>query len=79
MSTTLSSLESLNGLLAFATAVEAGSFSAAGRRLGLSASAVGKAVDRLELRLGMRVLNRTTRALALTGEGEVLYQHVTKV
>ncbi len=79
MSATLSSLESLNGLLAFATAVEAGSFSAAGRRLGLSASAVGKAVDRLELRLGMRVLNRTTRALALTGEGEVLYQHVTKV
>lgn len=79
MSAPISSLESLNGLLAFATAVEAGSFSAAGRRLGLSASAVGKAVDRLELRVGMRLLNRTTRALALTGEGQVLYRHVGKI
>lgn len=79
MSATITSLESLNGLLAFASAVEAGGFSAAGRRLGLSASAVGKAVDRLEVRLGMRLLNRSTRALALTGEGEVLYRHVTRI
>ena len=79
MSSVLSSLESLNGLIAFATAVRAGSFSAAGRQLGLSASAVGKAVERLELRLGTRLLNRTTRSLALTGEGEVLYHYADKV
>jgi len=79
MSPVLSSLESLNGLIAFASAVRAGSFSAAGRQLGLSASAVGKAVERLELRLGTRLLNRTTRSLALTGEGEVLYHYADKV
>lgn len=79
MSSVLSSLESLNGLIAFASAVQAGSFSAAGRQLGLSASAVGKAVERLELRLGTRLLNRTTRSLALTGEGEVLYHYADKV
>lgn len=79
MSSVLSSLESLNGLIAFASAVRAGSFSAAGRSLGLSASAVGKAVERLESRLGTRLLNRTTRSLALTGEGEVLYHYADKV
>ena len=79
MSSILSSLESLNGLIAFASAVRAGSFAAAGRNLGLSASAVGKAVERLELRLGTRLLNRTTRSLALTGEGEVLYHYADKV
>lgn len=79
MSSVLSSLESLNGLVAFATAVQAGSFSAAGRQLGLSASAVGKAVERLELRLTTRLLNRTTRSLALTSEGEVLYHYADKV
>ena len=79
MSSVLSSLESLNGLIAFASAVQTGGFSAAGRQLGLSASAVGKAVERLEFRLGTRLLNRTTRSLALTGEGEVLYHYVDKV
>lgn len=79
MSSVLSSLESLNGLVAFAAAVQAGSFSAAGRHLGLSASAVGKAVERLELRLSTRLLNRTTRSLALTSEGEVLYHYTNKV
>jgi DNA-binding transcriptional LysR family regulator len=73
------SLESFSGLLAFSATVESGSFAAAGRKLGLSASAVGKAVERLELRLGSRLLNRTTRSLALTGEGEVLYRYVAKV
>lgn len=79
MSSVLSSLESLNGLIAFASAVQAGSFSAAGRQLGLSASAVGKAVERLELRVGTRLLNRTTRSLALTDEGKVLYHYANSV
>ncbi|MCD9033060.1 LysR family transcriptional regulator [Luteimonas sp. Y-2-2-4F] len=59
----------LQGITAFVQAVERGSFSAAARHLGLSKSAVGKAVARLEQRLGVRLLDRTTRRLALTAEG----------
>jgi DNA-binding transcriptional LysR family regulator len=73
------SIESLSGLIAFSVAVESGSFAAAGRKLGLSASAVGKSVERLEARLGLRLLNRTTRSLAVTGEGDVLYRYVARV
>lgn len=73
------SIESLSGLAAFAETVESGSFAAAGRKLGLSASAVGKAVERLELRLELRLLNRTTRSLALTGEGEVLFRYAARI
>ena len=73
------SIESLSGLVAFSSAVETGSFAAAGRKLGLSASAVGKAVERLEGQLDIRLLNRTTRSLALTGEGEVLFRYVTQI
>lgn len=52
------------------TAVAAeGSFSAAGRRLGLTPSAVSRTVDRIEDRLGVRLLLRTTRTLTLTSEG----------
>jgi len=48
MSSNDSSLESLSGLAAFARAAEAEGFAAAGRRLGISASAVGKSIARLE-------------------------------
>lgn len=54
----------------FVAALDAGSFSAAGRKLGLSPSAVSKLVTRIEDRLGTRLLVRTTRALQLTPEGE---------
>ncbi len=57
-------------LALFASVVEAGSFSAAGRTLGLTPSAVARAVDRIEARLGVRLLLRSTRALTLTGEGQ---------
>lgn len=79
MSNHLSSLESLSALIAFAAAVDARNFSAASRKLGLSASAVAKAIERLELRVGKRLLNRTTRAVSLTAEGEVLYRHVLDI
>jgi DNA-binding transcriptional LysR family regulator len=49
--------------------VESGGFTAAGQRLGLTPSAVSKAVTRLEARLGVRLFERTTRRLALTQEG----------
>lgn len=75
----LFSLESLSGLTAFVVSVETGSFAAAGRTLGLSASAVGKAVARLETRLGMRLLIRTTRRLSITYEGEELFARATRM
>lgn len=55
----------------FVLAAELKSFSAAGRRLRLSPSAVSKLVTRIEDRLGARLLVRTTRRLELTPEGEV--------
>lgn len=64
----------LSYLEAFIRAAEAGGFSAAARRLGISAAAVSKQVARLEARLGARLFHRTTRHLALTEAGEQLYE-----
>ncbi len=54
----------------FTAVVSEGSFSAAGRLLDLTPSAVSRTVDRIEARLGVRLLLRTTRALSLTAEGQ---------
>lgn len=54
----------------FSAIVAGGSFSAAGRKLLLTPSAVSRTVDRIEARLGARLLLRTTRALTLTAEGQ---------
>lgn len=64
----------LSGMSVLAAVVEAGSFSRAGEVLGLSASGVSRSIDRLEERLGVRLLNRTTRTLHLTNEGKNLYE-----
>jgi DNA-binding transcriptional LysR family regulator len=64
----------LSGMSVLAAVVEAGSFSRAGENLGLSASGVSRSVARLEERLGVRLLNRTTRTLHLTDEGSRLYE-----
>lgn len=53
----------------FVAVMDTGSFSAAGRRLGLAPSSVGRTIGRIEDRLGVRLLVRTTRSLALTAEG----------
>lgn len=63
----------------FARAVDRGSFAAAADDLGLSPSAVSKLVTRLESRLGVRLLDRTTRRLALTAEGEVFLDRSRKI
>lgn len=65
--------ERLNGIRAFVQATDAGSFSQAAARLGLSKSAVGKAIARLERRLNVRLFHRTTRSLSLTDEGHTFY------
>lgn len=54
-------------------AIEHGGFSAAARALGVTPSAVSKTITRLESRLGVRLLNRTTRRLTPTPEGEALF------
>ena len=63
----------------FIRCVESGSFSAAARQLDLSASAVSKAISRMEARLGVRLLNRTSRSLKLTHEGEVFIAGARRV
>lgn len=61
------------GLLVFTEAAEAKSFVEAGRRLGVSSSAVGKAIAKLEAELGVRLLHRSTRRIGLTEEGAVFH------
>lgn len=61
-----------SGLAVFAAIVEAGSFARAAERLGLSASALSHAMRSLETKLGVRLLDRTTRSMAPTVTGEAL-------
>jgi DNA-binding transcriptional LysR family regulator len=64
---------------AFVHAVEQGGFSAAARELGLTPSALSKLVTRLEDRLGARLLQRTTRRLQLTPEGEAFFFRAQRI
>lgn len=72
-------MDRLSGLLAFARTAELGSFVAAGRVLGLSPSAVGKSVARLEQELGVRLLQRSTRRIGLTEEGKLFNERVRRI
>jgi DNA-binding transcriptional LysR family regulator len=67
----------LNEAAVFVKVVQAGSFSAAARLLGLPTSTVSTRVARLERRLGATLLQRTTRRLRLTEAGELYYQHAS--
>lgn len=66
-------MENWNDIAVFVRVVEAGSFTAAAGKLGLSQSAVSKSVTRLEERLGTRLLNRSTRRISLTETGSALH------
>src|SRR5215213_7529074 len=66
-------------MAAFVRSVELGGFSAAARDLKLTPSALSKLVSRLETRLGVRLLNRTTRKLALTAEGSVFFERCRSI
>jgi DNA-binding transcriptional LysR family regulator len=72
-------MDRLSGLMPFVRTAELGSFVAAGRSLGLSASAVGKGVTRLEEQLGVRLFQRTTRSLSLTDEGRMFQERCRRI
>ena len=67
-------MASLQGITNFIKTVRAGSFAGAARELGVSAVAVSKNVAALEKSLGVRLLNRSTRALSLTDEGRAYHE-----
>jgi len=69
----------LDAMAVFARVVEAESFSAAARELGIAKSSVSKQIVRLEDDMGVRLLNRTTRRLSLTEAGQTFYQGCQRV
>lgn len=72
-------LDKLGALEIFVQTVEAGSFAAAAQRLGLSSSAVGKAIARLEQEMGVRLFHRSTRSMTLTEEGSFFLDTSTRI
>ncbi|HSV46391.1 MAG TPA: LysR family transcriptional regulator [Ramlibacter sp.] len=68
-------MQDLNDMLYFAEVVDRGGFAAAGRALGLPKSRLSRRVAELEGRLGVRLLQRTTRKLSLTEAGELYHRH----
>ncbi|MBE7218967.1 MAG: LysR family transcriptional regulator, partial [Caulobacteraceae bacterium] len=66
----------LAGVSVLMAVVEAGAFARAAEALGLTPSGVSRAIARLEARIGVRLLDRTTRALSLTDEGRRFYETV---
>ncbi|GAL26548.1 transcriptional regulator LysR family [Vibrio variabilis] len=69
----------LDGFVVFVEVVESGSFTIAAERTQHSTSYISKEVTKLEERLGVRLLQRTTRTLKLTPEGESFYQRARDV
>ncbi|MDM1247731.1 LysR family transcriptional regulator [Acinetobacter sp. R933-2] len=65
----------ISDLSAFVSSVKYGSFTQAGKHLGLSRSAIGKSIVRLEEQMAVRLLNRTTRSLSLTDDGRILFEY----
>jgi DNA-binding transcriptional LysR family regulator len=73
-------METTLAMTAFVRAVERnGVFARRARDLGVTPSAVSKLVTRLERRLGVRLLHRTTRRLALTAEGEIFFERAHRI
>lgn len=67
-------MDSVVGMRIFTRVVEAGSFSAAGRHIGLAPSSVSRQIGELEATLGVRLFHRSTRKLSLTEAGETYYE-----
>src|SRR6266404_2028854 len=74
-----SRMDSLGSLNAFVQAAEARSFTVAGRQLGVSSSAIGKSVARMEERLGVRLFHGSTRSITLTAEGALFLDRCRRI
>lgn len=72
-------MDTLQAMQVFARVVDAGGFSRAGDSIGLGTPRVSRLVQTLESRLGCRLLNRTTRSLALTDDGRAYYKRCVDV
>lgn len=72
-------MDNLAGISAFVRSAETCSYVEAGRLLGVSASAIGKSIVRLEGRLGVRLFHRNTRSMKLTAEGALFLQRCERI
>ena len=75
----MSASTDLNDIVVFARVVQAGSFTAAGKLLELPKSTVSRKISALEARLGARLLQRTTRSVALTEAGRTYHEHCLRI
>ncbi len=66
----------LNGMSVLAAVVKTGSFALAGKSLNMSQSGISRAIARMEARLGVRLLERTTRSVSLSEEGRKFYEQI---
>ena len=74
-----SRVESVSAMTAFVWAAELKSFKSAGQQVGLSPSAIGKAIAKLEEQLGTRLFHRSTRSIGLTHEGRLFLERCKRV
>jgi len=72
-------MDSLGGIAIFVQVADTRSFTAAGRLLGISSSAVGKSIARTEERLGVRLFHRSTRSITLTAEGALFLERCRRI
>jgi DNA-binding transcriptional LysR family regulator len=71
-------MEDLNDIYFFASVVQFGGFSAAARKIGVEKTRLSRRIAFLEKRLGVRLLQRTTRALALTEAGQRFFEDASR-
>ena len=72
-------MDSLGSISVFVQVAETRSFTQAGRVLGVSSSAVGKTIARMEQRLGVRLFHRSTRSITLTAEGALFLERSRRI
>ncbi|AIF47352.1 LysR family transcriptional regulator [Dyella japonica] len=72
-------MDSLTGIVAFVRSAESLSFAGAARTLGVSSSAVGKSIARLESAMGVRLFQRSTRKVRLTPEGLLFFERCRRI
>ena len=72
-------MDKLDALRVFCAVVETGGFSRAAEKLGISTSSVTAQVNALEAHFQVRLMNRTTRSMSLTGEGRECYEQAQRL